>query len=322
MKMISTRSYKRKMIWVIVIMVCIGILYRTFRERNLYVVYLDDKPIAVTVAKPETVLKTYGNVKAMRYIQGKEEIQKEIIIEKLDESANANIKVLNNKELTEKLYLTLDEQEPVLTGMKQQYYTNLEPYCAPCEYIYDDEMYVGESEIVCEGCEGTKEITVLSTYFNDDEITKKPIDSEIIEEAVPKVVHIGTKDRPEYVMPVDGYTFTSGFGERWGRNHNGVDLAVPVGTDIHAAADGVIIQSGWYGGYGICVDIDHGNGVVTRYAHMSRNDAYVGEYVKQGDIIGLSGNTGNSTGPHVHFEIRINETAVNPLDYAEEVIIW
>lgn len=108
---------------------------------------------------------------------------------------------------------------------------------------------------------------------------------------------------------------SSRFGIRWGKMHNGIDIAVVTGTPIKAAADGKVIYSGTNGGYGIMVIVDHGKGVETRYAHHSRNAVKVGQTVKRGDVIAYSGNTGVSTGPHLHFEIRYNGSAVDPLKY-------
>lgn len=108
---------------------------------------------------------------------------------------------------------------------------------------------------------------------------------------------------------------SSHYGQRWGRMHNGMDYAVPTGTSIKAAADGRVIYSGSAGTYGILVTIDHGNNVETRYAHNSRVAVKVGQTVKRGDVISYSGNTGNSTGPHLHFEIRYKGSPVNPYNY-------
>lgn len=114
--------------------------------------------------------------------------------------------------------------------------------------------------------------------------------------------------------PVRG-RISSTFGPRWGRMHNGLDIAVNTGTPVRAAADGRVTFAGWNGGYGILVIIDHGNGVETRYAHNSRVNVKVGQQVSRGQIIAYSGNTGNSTGPHVHFEIRYKNNPVNPQLY-------
>ena len=108
---------------------------------------------------------------------------------------------------------------------------------------------------------------------------------------------------------------SSPFGPRWGKMHNGIDIAVVTGTPIRAAADGRVTYAGWNGGYGILVIVDHGNGIETRYAHNSRLNVKVGQNVQRGQVVSYSGNTGVSTGPHLHFEIRHRNTPVNPQNY-------
>jgi murein DD-endopeptidase MepM/ murein hydrolase activator NlpD len=115
------------------------------------------------------------------------------------------------------------------------------------------------------------------------------------------------------IWPVNG-PITSGFGMRWGTMHEGIDIGVPCGTPIHAAASGTVIYSGWADGYGNFVVIDHGNGLATAYGHQSA--IYVsGGSVSQGQTIGAVGSTGHSTGCHLHFEVRVNGTPVDPLGY-------
>jgi len=114
--------------------------------------------------------------------------------------------------------------------------------------------------------------------------------------------------------PVSG-PVTSGFGLRWGRMHEGVDIAVAEGTPVRAAGAGTVIYAGWMGGYGNLVVVDHGNGLSTAYAHNSSLGVGVGQSVTAGQVVSYSGNTGNSTGPHVHFEVRVNGSAVDPLGY-------
>ena len=114
--------------------------------------------------------------------------------------------------------------------------------------------------------------------------------------------------------PVSG-PVTSGYGMRWGRMHEGIDIAVGEGTPVHAAAAGSVIHAGWMGGYGNLVVVDHGNGLSTAYAHNSSLAVSVGQQVAAGEVVSYSGNTGNSTGPHVHFEVRVNGSAVDPLGY-------
>ena len=110
-------------------------------------------------------------------------------------------------------------------------------------------------------------------------------------------------------------TITSRFGTRWGRAHTGLDVAAATGTKIYAAASGTVTNASYSGGYGNLIIIDHGNGVETYYGHCSKIYAKVGDTVETGDLIGLVGSTGNSTGPHLHFEVRINGVAQNPQKY-------
>ena len=117
-----------------------------------------------------------------------------------------------------------------------------------------------------------------------------------------------------FVWPVSG-PVVSGFGMRWGRMHEGIDIAAGMGTPVHAAAAGTVIHAGWLGGYGNLVVLDHGDGLATAYAHASALLVVVGQSVSQGETVSLVGSTGHSTGPHLHFEVRVNGVAVDPLLY-------
>ena len=117
-------------------------------------------------------------------------------------------------------------------------------------------------------------------------------------------------------MPIKAaYRFTSGFGLRWGRMHNGADFAGAHGTPIYSTADGVVIDAGWSAGYGRLIKIKHEFGTETRYAHLSKIRVKEGQRVSRGERIGDMGNTGRSTGTHLHYEIRINGKAINPMIY-------
>jgi murein DD-endopeptidase MepM/ murein hydrolase activator NlpD len=117
-----------------------------------------------------------------------------------------------------------------------------------------------------------------------------------------------------FIWPVNG-PVTSGFGMRWGRMHEGIDIGVGAGTPIHAAASGRVVYSGWMGGYGNLVAIDHGRGLSTAYGHQSSIAVGNGQIVSQGQVIGYVGCTGHCFGDHLHFEVRINGSAVDPLGY-------
>ena len=113
------------------------------------------------------------------------------------------------------------------------------------------------------------------------------------------------------------YRYTSGYGRRWGRMHYGTDFAAPHGTPIYASADGVVVHAGWASGYGRLVKIKHEFGYEPRFGHLSKIRVKVGQKVSRGERIGDMGNTGRSTGTHLHYEIRINGNAINPMKYLE-----
>lgn len=124
-------------------------------------------------------------------------------------------------------------------------------------------------------------------------------------------------------MPVDGAALTSGYGMRnhpvlgGRRAHRGVDLAMPTGTPIYATADGVVSKAEWFSSYGLYISVEHGASLQTRFGHLSRLNVAAGQTVRKGELIGYVGSTGRSTGPHLHYEVRIAGTAVNPVPYME-----
>jgi murein DD-endopeptidase MepM/ murein hydrolase activator NlpD len=123
-------------------------------------------------------------------------------------------------------------------------------------------------------------------------------------------------EKAPFDIPVKGaFRFTSGFGPRWGRMHNGTDFAAATGTPIYATADGVVIHASSQSGYGRLVKIQHEFGIETRYAHLSKIRVKVGQRVSRGDRIGDMGNSGRSTGTHLHYEVRVGGKAVNPMTY-------
>lgn len=125
------------------------------------------------------------------------------------------------------------------------------------------------------------------------------------------------------LIPVEGVKLTSEYGMRWHpvlggrRKHDGVDLAAPTGTPVRATANGVVERADWFGGYGLFVALEHGGDIETRYGHMSRLNVAAGQAVHKGDIIGYVGTTGRSTGPHLHYEVRIAGAPVNPMPYLQ-----
>ena len=139
----------------------------------------------------------------------------------------------------------------------------------------------------------------------------------LLRKAVAKVVEVGTLTPPTFIKPIYGGYLSSGYGYRWGTLHKGNDWACPIGTAVNASCAGTVISAGWRGGYGYCVEIQHIDGKRTRYAHLSQILVYAGQSVAQGEKIALTGNTGNSTGPHIHFEILVGGVQVDPFTYLQ-----
>jgi murein DD-endopeptidase MepM/ murein hydrolase activator NlpD len=137
---------------------------------------------------------------------------------------------------------------------------------------------------------------------------------------------IGDGNSMPSIWPVAGNLGSSGFGMR--RNpfggsstefHKGQDISAPMGASVIATADGVVICAGWQRGYGQVVYVDHGNGLSTRYGHLSRIEVVEGQTVKRGELLGRVGSTGRSTGPHLHYEVRVNGLATNPIPYLPSI---
>ncbi|NLA70669.1 MAG: peptidoglycan DD-metalloendopeptidase family protein [Clostridiales bacterium] len=180
------------------------------------------------------------------------------------------------------------------------------------------DLYIGETMVQQEGVDGKNAITGKVTKVNGEITAKDLTKSEVITEVVNEIVLVGTTKKPAtvatgvYGMPIRTYIISSEFGYRWGRQHEGIDFAASTGTPIYAADGGTVEIAGVYGGYGYTVQINHGNGSITRYGHCNELYVSVGDKVAKGDNIAAVGNTGNSTGAHLHFEIRVNGTAVDP----------
>lgn len=184
----------------------------------------------------------------------------------------------------------------------------------PVTYVEDDSQYEDYSEVLEEGAPAVIQVEADVHKRNGVEESREEISTAVVSEAVPKVVKIGTVPRPQFIWPTSGYV-SSEFGRRWGRQHRGIDIANSKGTAIYAACSGTVTFAGWKNSYGYVIVINHGNGYETWYAHNSSLAVSAGDSVKQGQYIAAMGSTGNSTGPHCHFEIHENGSIVNPRKY-------
>lgn len=207
--------------------------------------------------------------------------------------------------------------KPELSVIVKEEITTTEEFYGDTIYVENPNVYSGTNTVIREAEAGVREAVVLVEYTNGNESKRTILKESITKEAVPMIVEKGTKEMPTYIKPISGGTLTSKFGKRWGTIHYGVDWGCPLGTYVKASCDGKVITAGWQNGYGYTVVLSHSDGSTTRYAHLSKIAVSIGDKVKQGELIAYSGNTGNSTGPHLHFEIMINGTKVDPLEYLE-----
>ena len=181
----------------------------------------------------------------------------------------------------------------------------------------DPNMYKTEKKVKVKGSPGESEIVAKVLKHNGIAVEKEILEEIVIEEAVTELVVKGTKEVPKtvatgaFLMPTRG-RISSRYGMRNGRMHRGLDIAAPTGTSIKAADGGKVVFTGRKGAFGNLVEIDHGNGYITRYAHCSSINVRTGERVYKGQVIAKVGNTGRSTGSHLHFEVLKNGRNQNP----------
>ena len=199
------------------------------------------------------------------------------------------------------------------------------------ETTKDSSQYVGYTKTVQEGQNGLCQVTASVEYVDGYETSREVLDTQVLQEPVTKKVVEGTRQRETYssgrilsassgsgsyggsfLWPVSSGGYISCY---YSSGHRAIDIACPYGTGIVASASGTVILAGWYDSYGKAVIIDHGNGVQTLYAHNSSLNVSVGQSVSQGQVIAGAGSTGYSTGNHCHFEVRINGSRMNPLNY-------
>ena len=231
---------------------------------------------------------------------------------------------INKLQIGEVLTLSASVPYLTMTVVKQERY--LDDVSYNIEYTDSADLYQGDYKVTSKGEYGKADVMAKATYVNGEETERTILSSVTLKEPVTGYRLRGTKVRPTW-MPTGSFRWpTSGrissyFGGRnspggiGSTNHKGIDIAVPRGTPIYAADGGTVTYSGWMSGYGYLVQIDHGNGYVTRYGHNSSLTVSVGQHVYKGQQVARAGSTGNSTGNHCHFEVRYNGVAKNPLNY-------
>ena len=231
---------------------------------------------------------------------------------------------INKLQIGEVLTLSASVPYLTMTVVKQERY--LDDVSYNIEYTDSADLYQGDYKVTSKGEYGKADVMAKATYVNGEETERTILSSVTLKEPVTEYQLRGTKARPTW-MPTGSFRWpTSGrissyFGGRkspggiGSTNHKGIDIAVPRGTPIYAADGGTVTYSGWMSGYGYLVQIDHGNGYVTRYGHNSSLTVSVGQHVYKGQQVDRAGSTGNYTGNHCHVEVRYNGVAKNPLNY-------
>lgn len=186
---------------------------------------------------------------------------------------------------------------------------------------YVSYMYSDQSTVKKAGVYGVAEVTYEVTEQNGIQVEKEEVSRTVISNPETEIILVGTQTPPPktgtgvFINPLPGATISSRYGSRSGGFHYGLDMAKATGSSIKAADGGTVIYSGYYGSYGYLIEIDHGGGFTTRYAHCSELLVSKGEKVYQGQVIAKVGSTGYSTGPHLHFEVRKYGTTLNPSNW-------
>lgn len=302
----------------------LGLLSMNFAEEvEVVEVYLPESQLTPLEVAVEDVTKDQETPGEYEVVAGdtlseiaiKVNIPMDRIIEmnEILEDENSTIRV------GDKLIITVPEPELSVERVEENYYEEI--YDAEIIYVDEDSWYTTQTEVLQQPSAGFRRVVADVSYLNDKEVDRTILKEEIVMEAVAKIVKRGTKIPPTYVKPISGGRLSSGFGGRSAPTrgastyHKGVDWAVPTGTAVFASCGGTVAKAGWGSGYGYVVYINHADGRQTRYAHLSKVLVSAGQSVKQGERIALSGNTGVSSGPHVHFEMLINGSHVNPLNH-------
>lgn len=231
-----------------------------------------------------------------------------------------------NPGLTEETLLQIGQpinvtvHRPKVTVKTVEEVTVVEDVPFAVEVRQDPRLPRGEQRVIQEGKKGQKRVTYRLVKENGALVAKAILSQAVLAEPVAKVVLRGTKaiasiGTGNLAWPTRGGRITSGFHYRWGKMHTGIDIAGARNRDILAADNGRVVFAGWNGDYGYTVILDHGNGLRTLYAHLDQIKTRVGAVVEKGQVIGVMGDTGHSTGVHLHFEVIRNGVKVNPLRY-------
>jgi murein DD-endopeptidase MepM/ murein hydrolase activator NlpD len=217
--------------------------------------------------------------------------------------------------------LNLYETKPYLTIRTVEVASKTESIAFQTNYQNSDELYKGQTQVLVAGVPGARATQTRITKENGTVVESVEIGSVITAEPQPQTALVGTKPLSTFtgsgqlISPLTHIEISSGFGSRGSRRHLGVDMRSPKGSPIYASDGGVVTTASYQGSYGYLVVLNHGSGLETYYAHCNSLTVSVGDVVAQGQQIGTVGISGNATGYHLHFEVRVNGAYQNPLNY-------
>jgi len=288
--------------------------------KKAYCLYVNENPVIAVDDKIvlEDLLEEIKN----EYKTDKNTVSfsEEIKIKKVNVEKDS---ISSEDEAEEFLYENLKSENPILKIKAVSYETQTEKIYFDTRITNDSTKYQGVTEVKKDGENGEKDVLYEVVTINGVFSEKSLIKETVIKEPVDKIVVAGTMIKPKnaptgtFERPYGG-NISSRFGSRWGRKHHGIDYTGNTGDPIYAADGGEIIFAGWdNGGYGNMVKIKHNDGYETFYAHLNSVKVEEGQMVSQGDVIGTLGNTGRSTGAHLHFEIRKDGVAYDPQKFTK-----
>ena len=277
-----------------------------------YTVVVDGNPLVSVQSKEEAqaalseIKQQYGGEESA--ILNQVEIKPEFIALKNLTSINTAKSILNSSlQIQSKEVVTYVQEVPFETQSQE-----------------NPELYQGNQEILQEGQNGSQEVVARVTKINGVEQKADVLSAQNIQQPVQQVVQVGTKEKPTgigtgvFSQPFYG-TITSRFGARWGRTHKGVDIAGALDSPVAAADNGVVVAAEYRSDYGNLIILDHQNGMQTYYAHLNSIGVAVGDLIEKGQEIGKVGSTGNSTGPHLHFEVRKDGVPYDPTEFLAQL---
>jgi murein DD-endopeptidase MepM/ murein hydrolase activator NlpD len=297
---------------------------------------LEDSEEAVTVANMKVA---YEGDKAEVDIDAGKEILKKVGEMYIDDSEvnkdnilsidiKANEKYVECKDAISTWNSIEEIAEKIVDENKEEKYIDVNILCKEIRQeaitpnltvVQKEDMYMGDI-LNEEGIVGYKEVVANVIYTNGVKTGEEIVEEKTLVDCKDAVVYKGVKSPIEdkvafLAYPTAGGSITSTFGQRWGRMHNGIDIGNNIGEPVYSALDGIVKECKYETGYGNKITVDHGNNIITVYAHLNEFKTNLGAQVKKGELIGKVGNTGKSTGPHLHFEVRVNGVPINPQGY-------